>query len=129
MPIDYKIYENGDYVYAKATGILTPDEILDYEQKLSQNPKMKSGYKELFDVRDIIKSEVTKDSLQKVIKEIMSDEKKSHRNKLAIVVSRGESFDRAKYYEKTVPSTKQTIIVFNMLETAKTWLGVDEPSA
>jgi len=127
MPIDYEIYENGYYIYAKATGVLTPEEIIDYERKLKLNPTIQSGYKELFDVRHIEKSEVTIDSFQEIIREVMSDEKRIYKNKLAIVVSGGDSFDRAKYYEKTIPATKQNVIVFTMLGTAKVWLGVDIP--
>ena len=107
MPIDYKIYEDGYCVYARATGVLTPEEIIDYQQKLKLNPKIESGYRELFDVRYIEKSELTTDSFQEIIREVMSDEKKIYRNKLAIVVSSGESFDRAKYYQKTLTATKQ----------------------
>ena len=51
MPVDYEIYENGYYVYAKATGVLTPEEIMDYEREVKLNPTIKSGYKELFDVK------------------------------------------------------------------------------
>ena len=127
MPVEYTIYENEHYVYAKATGVLTPEEIIDYEQKLQHEPKLLSGYKELFDVRYITKSEVTIESFQEIIKESMLDDKRNCRNKLAIVVSRADSFDRAKYYEKSIPSEKQTVIVFNMLDTAKLWLGVDIP--
>jgi hypothetical protein len=127
MPIDYQIYEDGLYVYARATGILTPQEIKDHAMKLKLNPKIKRGYRELFDGRHIEKSEVTKNSLQEIIKEIMSDEKIIYRNKLAIVTGSADSFDRAKYYEKTIPSAKQNVIVFTTLETAKVWLNVDKP--
>ena len=127
MPVEYQIYDNGRYVYAKATGILTPEEIIDYVQKTKADPEIKEGYKELFDVRFITESKVTIESFAGIIKEVTSDEKKTFRNELAIVVSKIESFDKAKFYEKSIPPEKQNVIVFNTIETAKTWLGVDKP--
>ena len=54
MPVDYKIYEDGLYVYARATGVLTPEEIIDYQRKIKQNQKVKRGYKVTV-VKDAIK--------------------------------------------------------------------------
>lgn len=127
MPVEYQVYDNGKYVYAKATGALTPDAIIDYLKKIKSNPEIKEGYKELFDVRFITESKVTLESFAEIIKEVTADEKRTFRNKLAIVVSKLDSFDRAKYFEKIIPDEKQNVIVFNTLETAKTWLGVDKP--
>ena len=127
MPVEYTIYENEHYVYAKAIGVLTPEDIVDYVNKLHQEPALKSGFKELFDVRYISKSEVTIESFQKIIKEAIADNKRNYMNRLAIVVSAIDSFDRAKHYEKSLPADKETVIVFNMLDTAKIWLGMDKP--
>ena len=127
MPVEYQIHDNGKYVHAKATGTLTPEEIIDYIHKLKANSEIKEGYKELFDVRFITESKVTINSFARIIKEVIADEKRIFRNKLAIVVSKLESFNKAKFYEKTVPAEKQKVIVFNTIETAKTWLGVDKP--
>lgn len=127
MPVEYEIYDNGQYVYAKASGTLKPKEIIDYIHKVKANREIKEGYKELFDVRFITESEVKIESFTEIIKEVIADEKRKYRNKLAIVVSKVESFDRAKFFEKTLPEEKQNVIVFNTLKTAKTWLGVDKP--
>lgn len=127
MPIEYKIYEDEHYVYAKATGTLTPEEIINYVNKLHREPNLEPGFKELFDVRYVSKSEVTIESFQRIIKKAMLDNKRNQMNRLAIVVSKVDSFDRAKHYEKSVSSDKETVIVFNMLDTAKIWLGVDKP--
>ncbi len=127
MPVKYQVHDNGKYVYAKATGTLTPEDIIDYVHKIKVNSKIKEGYKELFDVRFITKSKVTIESFAEIIKEVITDKKRIFRNKLAIVACKRESFDKAKYYEKTIPEAKQKVIVFNTLEIAKTWLDVDKP--
>jgi hypothetical protein len=127
MPIEYKIYEDEHYVYAKATGTLTPQEIIDYVNELHHDPNLEPGFKELFDVRFISKSEVTIESFKDIFKKAIADKKRNQMNRLAIVVSKVDSYDRAKYYEKSVSSDKETVIVFNMLDTAKIWLGVDKP--
>jgi len=127
MPIEYKIYEDEHYVYAKATGTLTPVEIVDYVNKLNHEPNLKPGFRELFDVRFISKSEVTIESFKNIFKQAIADKKRNQMNRLAIVVSKVDSYDRAKHYEQSVSSDKETVIVFNMLDTAKIWLGVDKP--
>ncbi len=127
MPVTYQIHDNGKYVYAKATGKLIPEEIIDYVQKIKTNSKIKEGYKELFDVRFITESKVTIESFAKIIKEVITDKKRIFGNKLAIVVSKSDSFDKAKFYEKRGPAEKHKVIVFNTLEIAKTWLDVDKP--
>lgn len=127
MPIEYKIYEKEHYVYAKATGLLTPEEIIDYVNKLHKEPELKPGFKELFDVRFISRSKVTMESFRKIIKQAISDNKRNQMNRLAIVASAADSFDKAKYYERSNPPDKETVIVFNMLHTAQIWLGVDQP--
>ena len=127
MAVEYTVYENEHYVYAKGTGVLTPEDIIDYVNKIHNEPTLQSGYKELFDVRFISKSEITIENFQKIISEAILDNKRDFRNQLAIVVSTSDSFDRAKHYKKSIPDDKETVIVFNMLDTAKIWLGVDKP--
>ncbi len=127
MPVEYEVYDNGKYVYAKATGTLKPEDIIDYIHEIKSNSEIKQGYKELFDVRFITESKVTIKNFPKIIKEVNKDEKRISRNKLAIVVSKVDSFDKAKYFEQKAPTEKQNVIVFNTLNTAKTWLGVDKP--
>jgi thymidine kinase len=127
MPVKYQVHDNGKYVYAKATGKLTPEEIIDYVHKVKVNSKIKEGFKELFDVRFITESKVTIESFTRITKEVIADKKRIFRNKLAIVVSKVDSFDKAKFYEKMVPAEKHKVIVFNTLEIAKTWLDVDKP--
>jgi hypothetical protein len=127
MPIKYEIHDNGKYIYAKATGKLTPTEIIDYIRKVKTNSKIKEGYKELFDVRFITESKVTIRSFARIIKEVIADKKRIFENKLAIVVSKTESFDKAKFYEKTIPEETHKVIVFNTLDIAKTWLNVNKP--
>jgi hypothetical protein len=127
MPVEYQIYDNGKYIYAKASGKLTPKEIIDYVKKTKANTEIKDGHKELFDVRFITESKVTIESFAGIIKEVIADEKRMSSNKIAIVASRLELFDKAKFYEKAMTAKKQNIIVFNTIETAKTWLGVDKP--
>jgi len=127
MPVKYQVHDKGKYIYAKATGKLTPKEIIDYVHKVKANSKIKEGYKELFDVRFITESKVTIKSFARIIKEVIADKKRIFRNKLAIVVSKTDSFDKAKFYETMGPEEKHKVIVFNTLDIAKTWLNVDKP--
>ena len=127
MAIEYTVFPKENYVYSKVTGTLTLNDIIEYDEKLQKEGDLKKGYKELFDVRFISGSELTHKTLKQIIDKVISDKKRSYLNKLAIVVSSSDSFERAKFYEESLPSRKETVIVFNSLDVAKVWLNVDKP--
>ena len=127
MAIEYIVYPKENYVYSKVSDNLTLSDIIEYDNQLQKEPELKPGYKELFDARFISGSELTQKTLKQIISKVISDKKRSYSNKLAIVVSSSNSFDRAKYYEESLPSDKETVIVFNSIDVAKIWLNVNKP--
>ncbi len=127
MPVTYTVSENGTLVSAVATGVLTPDDVINYEHAVSDDQRVKPGFRELFDAQRISESALTPEALKEISQLISQDPKKRMRNKLAIVVSSNPSFQRARYFERQGDPQRQNVIVFNDIQTAKTWLGIADP--
>ena len=126
MPLEYSVEQEGTFVQAAATGKLTSDEILAYEDQLAEDSRIQSGFRELFDVSDITESEVQDEHLPMIAERVARNPKRTKSAKLAIVARRPESFDRARRYERFASLHRQNVVVFNDIATARIWLGRSE---
>jgi hypothetical protein len=109
-----------------ASGEITPEDIHGYIQAVAQDDRIKSDFRELFDVRSISTSRVTTESFTSVRELVMNCPKRTPGSLLAIVVGTGSSFDKARTYESVTSPDVQDVIVFNDIHTAETWLGVTD---
>jgi hypothetical protein len=125
MVIEYSVRNDGAYIETNATKILTTDEVIEYIMATEHDERVKPGFMELFDVSSMKKSEIDEEGLDRIVAKVRASEKRTGSNKLAIVVSKGSSFERAKYIESRVIES-QNVIVFNRRSTAEIWLGVME---
>ena len=123
MEIEYTVSKDGVFVEAIVTNLLTTEEVIEYITTIEHDKRIKLGFVELFDVSNMNVSQIDEDGLDQIVEKIQESEKRSRGTKLAIVVSRGSSFDRAKYIEKKVGES-QNVIVFSRRSTAEIWLGV-----
>jgi hypothetical protein len=112
------------FVRAIATGEITPEEIHEYIREVAQDERVKPGFRELFDVRHISRSQVTPESFTHIRQLAKDNPKRLPGTRLAIVVSSGNSFDKARKYEALASPDLENVIVFNDLQTAEIWLGV-----
>jgi hypothetical protein len=112
------------FVSAKAIGILTTQDVCEYERKISADERIQPGFQELFDATSISESRIDSTGLERIAEQVKLNPNRSSRSKLAIVAGRGASFDRALYYQKLVYPHSQNVIVFHDTSTARTWLGV-----
>jgi hypothetical protein len=126
MPITYTVEKNNSYVNAVATGILTTDEVCSYQNAVEADKSVVKGFFELFDVSRITESKIDNIGLDQIAQLVRRSNKRMKGSKLAIVLSKGTSFDRAKYYEK-IAYDIHNVIVFNSREVAEAWLGVVKP--
>ena len=126
MPIEYTVSPDGKFVYAVATGVLKPDEIYRYVHETAEDERIEPGHREIFDVREILESEVSPESFDKIRELIIASPKRKQSNKLAIVVRKSSSFYNARRFESMVRDGVQNVIVFNDIHTAKVWLGVND---
>ena len=117
MPVEYSVNFGGAYVEAVAKGILTTNEVCEYEATLESDSRIRPGFIELFDVTLISESRIDKKGLKRIAKTVLKNRKRSQGSKLAIVVSKKDSFERARYYER-IAYNSQNVIVFNGREVA-----------
>lgn len=126
MPVSYTVSTDGTFAYFSATGVL---DVSDFEKVIKAvilDDRLVPGFRQLLDLSAISRSTLTKVSLQKVIGLAKENLKVTRDTKLAIVVSSDSSYKNARDYEEMASDEYQDIIVFNSLETAKIWLGVDK---
>jgi hypothetical protein len=123
MPITYLIDQEGTYVHATASGVLTTDEVCQYEAQVEADEAVKPGFRELMDVRWITGAEIDKEGFGRIAQAVRAGRKRGIGSKLAIVAQQSDSFDRARYYERLAYDI-HNVIVFNSLEVAEVWLGV-----
>ena len=124
MPVRYEVSADGEFVRATATGELTPTEIHRFIQATAQDARIKPGFRELFDVRHISRSQVTPESLVGISQLVMNNPKRLPGSRLAIVAGSGSSFNKARKYEAIASPSVESVIVFNDTHTAETWLDV-----
>jgi hypothetical protein len=125
MSVKYTVNDKGTFVYAVATGTLRPDELNKYLVDMTNDERLKPGYRELFDMTQLVESLITPASFPEIMELIAANPKKQRGNKLAVVAGPEGSFETAREFEHLASSDVVKIIVFNDIETAKVWLGVE----
>ena len=125
MSVKYTVNDKGTLVYAVASGILRPDELNKYLVDMANDERLKPGYRELFDMTQLIESLVTPASFPEILKLIAANPKKQRGSKLAIVAGPEGSFETARQFERLANPDMVKVIVFNDIETAKVWLGIE----
>jgi hypothetical protein len=125
MSVKYTVSDDGTFVYAVATGTLSPDEMNKYLVDMANDERLKPGYRELLDMTMLVKSLITPASFTKIMELIAANPKKQRGSKLAIVAGPEGSFETARQFERLASSDVVKIIVFNDTDTAKVWLGVE----
>jgi hypothetical protein len=124
MSVKYTVNDKGTLVYAVASGILRPDELNKYLVDMANDERLKPGYRELFDMTQLIESLVTPASFPEILKLIAANPKQRG-SKLAIVAGPEGSFETARQFERLANPDMVKVIVFNDIETAKVWLGIE----
>lgn len=123
MSVTYAVELDGSYVSATATGVLTADEVCEYLRAVDSDDHVRKEFVELFDVTRITESRIDKTGLERIAEVVRECQKRSRGSRLAIVVAKGDSFERARYFER-ITSDVHDVIVFNTRDVAETWLGV-----
>ena len=125
MPVDYAVKNNGMFVHAIATEPLYTKDVIEFQDALWQDDRVKPGYIILFDESKISESRIDAQGLETIVAKEESEQAKRPA-KLAIVAGPGSSFPRALEYEKMISPNTERVIVFHNREIAIHWLGVSE---
>ena len=129
MPIEYTVSSDGVIVHAVASGAVTLDEVRRYMHDVARDERIRPGFSELFDGCQITEGRVGPESFAEIQELVLADPKRKPGSRVAIVVGKRPSFDKAKQYERLAGSTAQNVIVFNDMHTAKIWLGAVDARA
>jgi len=125
MPIKYLVSSNGMFVHAVATEPLYTEHVLELEDCLTQDSRVKPGYIMLFDESRILESHIDTKGLEVIVARQKSPQAKRS-SKLAIVAGPGSAFPRALEYERMISQDREKVIVFNNEHVARKWLGVSD---
>ena len=125
MPVTYSVKNNGMFVHAIATEPLYTEHVLELQDALRQDDRVKPGYIMLFDESKIEESHIDTRGLKTIVAREKSKQAKRP-SKLAIVAGPGDAFPRALEYEKMVSPETEKVIVFHNREIAMHWLDVPE---
>lgn len=122
MPISYRIDEARRLVLTTATGVLMDADILRLKAWLLADPRWSPDMRELADIRNIDRLEVTTAGVQQMAgrDEAVGGGLKSYR--LAIVAPRDEVYGMARMYQMLTEHTVPNVAVFRDLEAATAWL-------
>src|SRR5262245_15210999 len=129
MPITYRIDHTRRLVDARAHGLLTGDDIVDYQREVWGCSNL-VGYNEIVDVSDVSSIETQSASRIRQVAELSANmDPKDIPSKFAIVVSNPMYAELGllygKYRELNAKSTKR-VRVFEVREEALRWLDTRE---
>jgi hypothetical protein len=120
MPIAYEVRNGGIFVYTTASGEVTDQDLLGYQEALLSDPRVKSGFDELFDARMAEGTGLSTEVVEKIIEVDRTHTDKLQRGKCAVVVR--SDFELARHFEERHGGPQQ-IMVFHNLNVALVWLG------
>lgn len=124
MPLEYNVSNDGSFVHVTGSLSVTLDDILEYLDALEKDERISGKHTTLFDVRAAQEVIMTEPEVEQVAIRIQTNLRRLAATRIALVVPNRESFELARYFEELVKSFDENAIVFNDIQTAKTWLGV-----
>jgi len=125
MPITYEVRDDGAFVYTRATGEVTSQDLLDYQAAVLSDPQVRPGFDELFDAtmgRGVGLSEA---AIEKMIEVDKGHAEKLRRGKCALVVR--SDLELVEHFEERHRGPHAVVLFYN-LDIALVWLGREGPS-
>ena len=124
MPVTYAIVDDGRLVIERWVGTIAQAEFLSHERGKLQDTSIVSGAKVLADARTAEFSETTTDLIEQVAGLYDHPDLRGRIATHAAVFG-GKDFGMAKAWETELRRHGVNTIVFNNLEVACIWLGID----
>jgi hypothetical protein len=129
MPIDYTIDHSRRLVIATGRGIVTSDDIFDYQQEVWSRSEV-SGYDELMDMTDVERIDLRSvDRIKRLAELSASMDPAAVQSRFAIVAPGDYAFGLGRMYESyrrlEGRSTKQ-VGVFRSMGEARAFLGLED---
>lgn len=123
MANKYIVLEGGKFFIEKWEGLISHEELITHEREQLLDDSISHGAVGLVDARSAV-FESGDDLANDVIKDYTNPNNKTSISKYAWLVG-DESYEKARTLEREMQKCGLSVIVFNDLQTACTWLGKD----
>jgi len=123
MPIQYVLLDHGSFVYARAYGKLTAQDLVDHEAALLRDSGLARGYRQLLDCRWASEDQTDESILASLADVHRRNLATVRGSRYAVVAHNMQWFQIGAQYR--CEQFGMTMIIFNDPSTACIWLGVD----
>lgn len=123
----YLINKNEKVVFEVWVGRITKEEFFAHDRKLLNDPELPPGSSVLVDITGASFDEIGEAGFEELVRLYREHRDRTAGAKVAIVASK--NFQRAKMYESKTAPALLNVIVFNEMNHACTWLGVNKKEA
>ena len=123
MPVEYVVLNQGALVLELWTGTISHDEVLAHERRHLSDSSITGGASVLVDATST-SFETTPEAVHEVTDLYRRSGEKLRVGKSAVLVNES-AYDRARLYERQATDFGVRVILFNSLDVACLWLGID----
>ena len=123
MPCKYVIKMDGKVVVERWEGTVTLDELMAHKQQQVFDPSIKEGASVLSDCTGAT-FQISPDAIGKLSAIDNDPDARKKIARYAFLVNR-DTYDRAQQFSNQVNRDGKSVIIFNSLNVACTWLGID----
>jgi hypothetical protein len=127
MPVEYVVLNQGTMVVELWTGTISHDEVLAHERRHLSDSSIARGACVLVDAINA-SFETTPEAVHEVTDLYRRFGEKLRVGKSAVLVNES-AYDRARLYERQAADIGIPVILFNSLDVACVWLGIDVTTA
>lgn len=123
MPCNYFIAMDGHAVVELWTGAVSLDELAAHKQRLFSDPSIQAGASVLSDFTRA-EIQISPDGVRRLSAMDVDSPGNSAIHRYAFLVNY-DVYDKAQLFAEEVNKHGKSVIIFNSLEVAATWLGMD----
>lgn len=123
MPLSHRVDRDAGVAFARAEGALSDEELLDFAQRMANDPEFRSGVHELIDVRAADLRAVTSRTLRRAAEIFAAFDTAATRGRIAFVAPADVAFGLARMYQAFRTDAVE-IRVFREMDEARAWLGL-----
>jgi hypothetical protein len=122
MPNAYVVLGDGELVLERWTGSVTHEELIAHERAQIRDPAIKPGAVMLVDATRA-RIETPLEAVHE-LSDLYADDSERRIAKCAMLVN-GDTYEQAQLFAAQAAKLGMSIIVFNLIDTACLWLGID----
>jgi len=123
-PITYEIRTDLRLVVARCRGTLRTQNILDYVQALTSDPRLEEGMSELIDLRGVTIYDVDAEGIRSVVASDRENAPELQISRCALVSPEDFVYGMLRMYELYSGESGTEVAAFRSMEEATTWLGI-----